>query len=182
MNQIQPAPATPQDPQQAAEMQKMAMTIKFVRTASVGAANFYWIGAMSILNSVVMLFNGGIYFVVGLAMTLFIDGIASGIADQLPASSTLIHGIALVLDAAIAGIFALFGWLSKRGHNWAFIVGMIVYAIDGLIFLAFQDWLAAGFHLYFMWGLFNGLRALNALKKLNATPAAVGSADAIFSK
>jgi len=30
----------------------------------------------------------------------------------------------------------------------------------------FQEWMGVLFHLFFLWGLFNGLRALNQLQKL----------------
>jgi hypothetical protein len=31
--------------------------------------------------------------------------------------------------------------------------------------LVFQDWLGLAFHAFFLWGLFNGLSALNQLQK-----------------
>jgi hypothetical protein len=43
---------------------------------------------------------------------------------------------------------------------------MILYAMDGLIFLVFQDWFAFIFHVILLISLIRGYSALNQLKKL----------------
>jgi hypothetical protein len=42
---------------------------------------------------------------------------------------------------------------------------MVFYGIDTLIMLALQEWKGLIIHLFFMYALFTGLRALNQLKK-----------------
>jgi hypothetical protein len=37
-------------------------------------------------------------------------------------------------DVVVAGVFVLFGVFATKKHLWAFIVGMILYALDGMFF------------------------------------------------
>ncbi len=130
-----------------------------------GAKWFYWIAGLSIINSIIILVGGNINFLVGLGITQLIDGISIGIVREIaPDAELVIRGVAFILDLLIAGIFVIFGILAKK-HKWAFIVGMIVYALDGLVFLLAPDFLSIGFHLFALYGLYSGLRAFGKLKQ-----------------
>lgn len=119
------------------------------------------------VNSVIFLFGGSLTFVVGLGITQFIDGFAFGAAKAAGANwSTTIHIVAFGLDIAVAGVFVGMGLLGRKRYRWAMIGGMVLYALDGLIFLAFQLWFALAFHAFALWGLWRGLQAMNALKTL----------------
>ena len=124
-----------------------------------GASWFYWIAGLSLINSIMALSGKGWGFILGLGMTQVIDGAASNLG-----SNGLV--VAIVLDVLVAGLFVLFGVFANRGHLWSFIVGMIFYAADGLIFLIAQDWLGLGFHAFVLFCLFGGLRAARQLKPL----------------
>jgi hypothetical protein len=57
------------------------------------------------------------------------------------------------MKAGLVGlaVIAIFGFLGQRavaGYRWAFVAGMIFYALDGLIFLMVQDWVGVGFHAF----------------------------------
>jgi hypothetical protein len=165
----QPVPQAPLDPQQAEVLRQAARMNTITRLATSvrnGISNFYWIAAMSIINSLVSFFGGGVYFVIGLGATLFIDGFASAIVKDLPQYATIVIVIRFLLTLGIAGLFALFGYLGIKGQRWAIITGMVLYALDAILMLAFQDWLAVAFHAFFLWGLWNGLRASDQLRKL----------------
>jgi hypothetical protein len=124
-----------------------------------------WIAGLSIINSIIILVGGNINFLVGLGITQLIDGISIGIVREIaPDAELVIRGVAFILDLLIAGIFVIFGILAKK-HKWAFIVGMIVYALDGLVFLLAPDFLSIGFHLFALYGLYSGLRAFGKLKQ-----------------
>jgi len=45
-----------------------------------------------------------------------------------------------VIDISIAAAFVFFGYFGQKGYSWAIIVGLIIYGLDGLLFLAFGDW------------------------------------------
>ena len=165
---------SPQPPTQAAipddralAMQRLQAAIaELTRRMKSGANNFYWIAALSVINSLILGFGGNSYFVVGLAGTLIVDSIFVEAASQLPDAAIFLKLIGLAISIVIAGIFALFGFFASKGKRWAFITGMIFYGLDAVIMLLFQDWIGVLFHGFFLWGLFGGLRALNELHKL----------------
>ena len=43
---------------------------------------------------------------------------------------------------------------------------MIVFTLDGLIFAFVGDWLSVGFHLFALYGMYGGLKALYQLQAL----------------
>jgi hypothetical protein len=137
-----------------------------MRRAKSGASNFYWIAALSLINTVLVVAESQTRFVIGLAVTQFVDAFAYYAGQDTPEAKTILLVIAFVIDFVIIGLFALFGYLSTKGQRWAFITGIILYALDAVLMLIFQDWLGLAFHAFFLWGLFNGLNALNQLQKL----------------
>jgi len=130
-----------------------------------GANWFYWIAALSVVNSLVIAFGAEWNFVVGLGITQVIDIVAMLVAQDLdPTAAMVLTGIALAISVTIAGMFAGMGYLANRAHTWVFIIGMLIYAGDGLLFLLFQEWLSVGFHAFALFGLFSGLKAAQQLK------------------
>lgn len=132
-----------------------------------GGANwFVWIAGLSVLNSLILLVGGSWNFVIGLGMTQIVDGVAQAIATSLaPDLASVVKIIGFVINIIIASVFVLFSFLAKKGYGWSFIVGMMLYALDGCIFVLVQSWLSVGFHLFALVGLYGGYKAL---KKLNA--------------
>ncbi len=179
MNTQQPQPTQPPayDPAMMAEMERRTAVMNIARQMKAGASNFYWIAGLSVINSLVTIFGGGFYFVIGLGVTLIIDGIAQGVAQEF-GGSPLILGMGFLFSLLFDILFAVFGYFAGKGKRWAFITGMIFYGLDALLMLAFQEWLGFGFHLFFMWGIWQGLRALGRLKALEAAnPMAVPPAE-----
>jgi hypothetical protein len=141
-----PTAAAPK-PQAAASMAQMRS----------GASWFYWVAALSLINSVVAFTGSSWQFIIGLGITRIIDEFGNGLG-------TAGKGVALVLDLLAAGVLVLFGIFGHKGHSWAFIVGMVLFALDGVIFLLAQDWLGVGFHAFVLFCLFRGLMACRELK------------------
>ncbi len=139
------------------------------RKLKSGAGWFYWIAALSVINSVIALANGSWSFLFGLGATQLVDGIVMGIANEAAdmASVTRIFGFGLIL--VISGLYVAFGWLANRAKRWAFIVGMVLYAFDAVIMLMVSDFLGIAFHAWVLFGLFGGMRAC---AELNAQVAA----------
>lgn len=156
-------PATPYPPQQPD--QQALLIAQLLRRSISGAQNFYWIAALSVINSVVSVFGGGMYFVVGLAATLLADGFFLGMAEALPDAKLVVQLIGLAVSAVVSAFFAVLGYFAVKGKRWAFITGIVFYALDTLLMLVFQEWLGLLFHGFFLWGLVNGLQALNQLQK-----------------
>lgn len=122
-----------------------------------GASWFYWIAALSLVNSIVAFTGSSWRFMIGLGITQIIDEFG----NNLGAAG---KGVALGLDLLAAGVLALFGIFGHKGHSWAFIIGMILFALDGLIFLLKQDWLGVGFHAFVLYCLIRGFMACRELK------------------
>jgi len=111
---------------------------------------FYWIAGFSLFNTFAAK-SGGIVFVIGLGITQLIDAVAVQMG--------LTSAIASVINVLIAGLFALLGVFASKRHGWSFMIGMILYALDGLIFLRFSMWFGLAFHAYFLYRLFIGWKA-----------------------
>ncbi len=115
------------------------------------------------INSIISLSDGQWNFLAGLGLTQVISGFAIALSQDLGSAVTV---VALVLDALVAGVFVALGLFAQKGHTWAFIVGMVVYTFDGLIFLLVQDWFSLAFHAFVLFCLVRGLMAQNKWKQL----------------
>ena len=167
--QMKPLTETEVAVQQNAVMKnKIALVEEKVKTENLfkgSTSNFYWIAGLSILNSLVQLVGGSWYFFIGLGITQLIDGIAKGIAQGAGGrAATIIPIIAFVFDLWIAVVFIAFGIFARKQKKWAFIVGMTLYALDGLIFLIVPDFLSIGFHIFILFGLYTGYKSIEKYK------------------
>jgi hypothetical protein len=154
----QPSPIPPQ-PQLAQQPTYPPETMELVAKMHSGAAWFYWIAGLSIINSIIIVSGGNIKFVIGLGITEIIDGIAQNIGGAG-------KFIGLFMDLCVAGVFALFGIFARRGIPAAFIVGMIIYALDGMLYLLVQEWLSIGFHVFALYCIFSGFMAQRKLANI----------------
>lgn len=111
------------------------------RRAQSGAKWFFLIAVLSVVNFFAS--AGNTVFVVGLAVGIVFPGVGTVVA---------------------AGAFALLGFFAWKGHSWAFIAGMILYAGDAALFAFLGVWLAVAFHAYVLFRLFVGLKANLDLK------------------
>ena len=152
--------------QNAQELNALMALVNLQKRVKSGASNFYWIFALSVINSLGAVFNLGVSFVIGLGVTQVVDAFALVIAEGLPEYNALVRTFGVVLSIGISAIFAAFGYLAAKGHRWAFITGMVIYSLDALVLFAFQDWFGFGFHLFLLWGLFSGLQALKQLQAI----------------
>lgn len=129
------------------------------RVVKGGASWFLMVGALSLINSVLSMSGSGIRFIFGLGIAEFVDAFAkqAGQVGLVPN---------LIINAGFAGLLLLFWNFAKRGEQWAFVVGMAFYALDGLAMLAFHDILAVAFHGYALWRIYRGLSGIQVLKQL----------------
>lgn len=137
--------------------------LKIEERGKSGADWFFWIAGLSLINSIILLAGGQWSFIVGLGITQIIDTIGLGIAKEAGIIGNI---IAFVFDALAAGIFIIFGIFSKKRYSWAFIVGMILYALDGLLFLLVRDFLSIGFHIFALYCIYGGFKANKLLKSI----------------
>ncbi|HSA92971.1 MAG TPA: hypothetical protein VLE48_08170 [Terriglobales bacterium] len=126
-----------------------------------GANWFFWIGGLSLINTIVGLTGAQWGFIIGLGITQLVDAIAQGTG----AVGTV---AAVVVDLFVVGVFVLFGVCARKMQTWAFVVGMVLYALDGLLFLLAMDFLGIGFHAFALYQIYRGLAARNELSEAPA--------------
>ena len=139
-----------------------------LRQMKNGAFNFYWIAGLSIINSLFFFFGKRPGFVIGLGITMSVDIFAHNIAQSFPNSVLLIKSIGLLLDLLICGMFTICGLLAWKRFRWAFIIGMVLFGLDAVLTLVSGDVIGFGFHLFFLWFLYVGLRSLDELNMLDS--------------
>jgi nitroreductase len=122
--------------------------------ARSGANWFFWIAALSLINSIATMAGSDWGFIIGLGITQVFDAIGAEFGAR---------AVTFVLSVLAAGVFVLFGVFAHKQHSWSYIVGMVLYALDGLLFLAVGDILSVGFHVFVLFWMFNGYRANKAL-------------------
>jgi hypothetical protein len=140
-----------------------------------GANWFYWIAGLTIVTSLIAFFGGGIRFLISLGLTQFIDGLAAALATELGGA---VQVVALLLDLVVTGVFVLFGYLAGKKLLWAYVAGMVVFLLDGLLALAFQDVISVIAHAVVLFWLFRGFQAGRELISLEKTMAEQAAATA----
>ena len=148
-----PAPVN----QPAQDAQRLAAEQKLV-----GAAKwFYWIAGLSVINAGLILSGANWHFLVGMGI---IDAVAA-VGGKTGGGGMV---AAIFVTAFITGICALFGTLALKKHAWVFWVGMVLYALDGLLMFSAGDLLPVAFHVFVLFCLFQGIVALKQLKAMGA--------------
>jgi len=171
-----PPASTPE----TAQLLLIQKKLKLESSIKNGIGWFFWIGGMSILNTVIFFLNGSLTFVIGLGVTQLIDGFSYGLAQNAGANQNLVRIVGFGLDIAIAALFIAAGVLGIKRQRWAIIAGMVLYALDTFIFVAFKEWLGVVFHVVALAGLWGGLNAINQLKKMEeSSPIAFASLPAM---
>jgi hypothetical protein len=135
-----------------------------------GASTFTWIAGLSVVNSVMMLNNGNLILLGGLGVTQLITAV--GMIAQQETQSQSIAGAALVVSILVALVFYFLGKMAHKGHDWAFVAGMVLYSFDALPLLFFGDWLNLAFHAWFLLGIWGGLQASKQLRAFMTAPPA----------
>lgn len=157
----------PQIPENAPEIEQALLLEKNRQMIRSGGDWFFWIAGLSLVNSLIAAFGGQWSFIIGLGVTQVIDGLAIVIIEEAEiVNGSIILATALFLNVLVALFVVLFGILARKHMGWAFIIGMILYAFDGLLFFLVQDWLSVGFHVFALYCIYAGYSALRKLKFL----------------
>ena len=104
-----------------------------------GAHWFYWIAALSLINAGIAFAGQQWRFILGLGATQIVQELAQSGSNGTKAG---LVGVAVIV------IFVMIGQRAAQGNGWAFVLGMVLYALDGAIFVLIQDWPSVGFHAF----------------------------------
>ena len=136
-----------------------------------GANWFYWIAGLTLVTSIISFGGGEWRFLISLGTTQVIDALAATFSAELGGAPKI---IAMVLDVILAGVFVVFGVLANKKLLWAYILGMVVFVLDGLVSLLVQDLIGVIAHvvvLIFMVPGFLAGRKLVEIEQLTAAQA-----------
>jgi len=125
-----------------------------------GGQWFYWVAALSLINSGVALAGQDWRFILGLGVTQLVQELA-----QESGGAAMKAGL---VGLAVIGLFGFLGQRAVAGYRWAFLAGMVLYALDGAIFLMVQDWIGVGFHAFVIVMVMRGYSAARQLPEPNA--------------
>lgn len=132
--------------------------VALVNRVRNGGRWFYWIAGLSAVNFVIFVMGSDTGFALGTAIDWFLQGILEELADP---------SLGWVAHVVVIAFFAFLGIRATAGAQWAFILGGLVYTLDGLIFLLIGDWLGIAVHAI---ALFAIVSATIAVRQLRSTP------------
>src|SRR5215813_13819988 len=127
------------------------------RVVRIGAGWFVTVAVLSLVNLLLSMSGAGIRFIFGLRIAEFVDALAHQAGQSGFALDLIINGF-------VAAAFVLFWRFARQGAQWAFIVGMAIYALDAVLVLYFKDILAAAFHAYALYRMYTGMSGIPALQ------------------
>lgn len=133
-----------------------------------GAGWFLAIAGLSVVNSVLTMSGARFHFIFGLGITEIVDAIGRRSGG---AGTTM----GFVVNLFIAGFFLWFWHFGSKGEKWAFLTGMVLYGMDGLILIPFKDVLGIAFHAYALYRIYRGMQVIPVLQDLQQRLAPAGA-------
>jgi len=151
-----PAPAS----ERAQQVNERIAVSRMVAAGRVRAGGkwFYWIAGLSLVNSLAAIFSANLRFVVGLGISSVVDALAKRAGGAGGVLDIIINGF-------VAGVFVLFGTFAVKAQKWAFVVGMALYLLDGLLLVSVKDYLGVAFHAYVLFAIYRGFTATSQLPR-----------------
>ena len=142
----------------------MAQKLRVEQALKGSSSWFVIIAALSLVNSVLFMTGANIHFIFGLGFTQIVDAVAHNAGGAGVVLDLIINGV-------IGAVFVLFWNFARKGQKWAWLAGMGLYVLDGLILLLFKDFLSVAFHGWALYRMSAGLKLLPVMEKLNRSSA-----------
>ena len=139
-----------------------------IKTHSSGANWFFWIVGLSIVNALLISFGSDRILAIGTNATMVMDSIAKG------SGSGGMRAMEVIFDALVLGFYTFCGLMAVRGKVWAFYLGMTFFALDALLSIPDADIIGGLIHLWALFSMWQGVKALkelHAIQKAAAQPA-----------
>ncbi len=171
--QIAPEGQPPVEAAEPTPMEQIAAAALALKAQGDAGANwFFWVAALSLVNTIIAHSGGDRHFIVGLSFTAIVDAIAQIVGKENPELATMATVLAVGFSCFVTLVAALFGWMSRKRWLVAFGIGMAIYVVDGLLYLLLGDIMSAAFHGYALWSMlsgFNSYRKLSTLEEMIRT-------------
>lgn len=127
-----------------------------------GSSWFLWIGILSALNLIALIFHLNIQFIAGLGINYIILGVMDGIWR---ATGINLIFVGYFLAFLVSGLFIFIWKKSKQENKAIYLTGLVIYALDTIIFVITKEWFSLGFHVFALLMLGNGYNALLAKRR-----------------
>ncbi|MEP7156441.1 MAG: hypothetical protein ABI905_11755 [Betaproteobacteria bacterium] len=126
---------------------------------------FYWVAALSLVNTVVAILGSKWSFIIGLGLPqlLISEATRMRLAADPPA---LLIATLWGVSFAMTAFFAACGWFAGRPSIVAFIAGAALFALDSIIFLIAGDWIGVAFHAVVLYMFWKGITATREYKEV----------------
>lgn len=97
---------------------------------------FHWKAGFTLINSILILAGIDWQFFIGLTIPQFLHGFLIGITELEPDANLVPFHLVVFLVALIgSGLTSFFGYKAGQGKKWAFILGIVIFAFDGILYL-----------------------------------------------
>jgi hypothetical protein len=123
-----------------------------VRDMHLGANWFLWVSILSVFNTLIITFFNVGNVLIGLGTTRYVEATVGAAGGSQ-------RWAAFAINLGLAGLLAAFGYLTRKGNDVAFILGMFLYFADAVVTLGYRDFFGFGFHLFALFFMFKGLLA-----------------------
>ena len=161
---LAPPPDTGPDTQ-TAEQQEVRRRMLLLRRAKGGINWFYWVAGLTIINTIIFVTGRIPNYFLGLGVAQLVDGYTVAIANGTEIAP-LMHWVAAAMDLLLSSIFLLFGYRGQRSYRSWIVAGIVLYTLDGMVFLLLGVWLGVAFHAFVIYSLVRGLRAMDELNRI----------------
>jgi hypothetical protein len=131
-----------------------------------GANWFYWIGGLSLINSVIYAYGGDISFIAGLGITQLVDVVFNESLELGLSLSTRL--IAMTVNLIFVIAFALIGYYAGKAFSGAFIVGIVIYTLDMILLVFLDSLFAVLFHIFALVMIVVGFLACRKVNKVTS--------------
>jgi hypothetical protein len=137
-----------------------------IETMKSGANWFYWIAGLSVVNTIIYISGADWSFLAGLGLTQLADGFVDVAIDN--GAPSMLKAVAIVFDFVVVAIFGFFGYYAGKRSSVVFIIGIVIYVLDGLLLLLIGVWPSAGFHAFALFFIIRGFMACRSLNAFEA--------------
>lgn len=122
-----------------------------------GAYWFYLIAALSVVNSLIVLYQGGWKFAVGLGVTSYADFLSLGWV--LAGYPSFVGYFGFIVTIVFSVLFIAIGYSASKGKVSPFTLGIAIYSLDGALCYVVGSWVSVGFHIFALFFILRGFVA-----------------------
>jgi hypothetical protein len=139
----------PEDPSRIQTQQPAVPETPVAPQVREAAHWFFWVVAVTVMDSLLVLLGGQIHRFTGLG--------ATAVVDSFTGANPVGH---LITNGWLATFLMFLGFSALEGRKSAFAIGLGVYACDAALLVVAHDYFCIPFHAFVLYQLYRGFAAL----------------------